>query len=154
MKKIPLTQGLFAIVDDEDFERLSKFKWHATINPSTGKFQARRRNKSQHVYMQCEIVSRTIGKQIDHRNGDSLDNQKENLRLCSASQNCCNRRMKQFNTSGFKGVEKKGKKFCARIKAGMNHIWIGTFKTSIEAARAYNEAAKKYHGEFARLNPV
>jgi hypothetical protein len=164
MKKIPLTQGLFAIVDDEDFKRLSKFKWWAERDHSTRSVRARRYShliktdtgklRKIYVFMHNEILANQHSGRVDHINLDTLDNRRSNLRLCSHKQNCRNRRMRSDNTTGFKAVKKNKKGFGAFISTDQGRVWTGTFRTAIEAARAYNEAAKKHYGEFARLNPV
>jgi hypothetical protein len=92
---------------------------------------------------------------VDHINTDSLDNRRANLRLATHSQNSCNSRRDKSNTySRFRGVSfsKRKQKFFAAIRANGKKTWLGYFKTEIDAARAYDEAAKKYHEEFARLN--
>lgn len=97
---------------------------------------------------------------IDHINGDGLDNRKQNLRICTKSENACNRGIDRDNTSGYKGVcyisnkTKRVKRWIAQIAINKKHICIGYFHTKEEAAIAYNEAATKYHGEFAKLNII
>ena len=92
---------------------------------------------------------------VDHRNGDGLDNRRDNLRLATHSENMMNRpKIKSPTTSRFVGVyfDKARRLWVARIHLNGKCIWLGRFATEIEAAKAYDEAAKKYHGEFARLN--
>lgn len=92
--------------------------------------------------------------QVDHINGDGLDNRKSNLRICNGSQNRCNKGKPKNNTSGYKGVtwHTPNKKWVAQIAVNGKHSYIGSFKTKEEAAKAYNKKAKELHGEFARLN--
>jgi hypothetical protein len=101
---------------------------------------------------QLSTFSRSV---VDHTNTNSLDNRRANLRLATPSQNSCNSRRDKSNTySRFRGVsfsKRKGKWFAA-IRANGKKIWLGYFQTELDAARAYDEAARKYHGEFARLN--
>lgn len=94
--------------------------------------------------------------QVDHINGDSLDNRKINLRLCSNSENSRNRGANKNNTSGYKGVRfrKEYGTYFATITVNRKEIYLGSFKTGKEAATAYNEAAIKYHDKFANLNEV
>jgi hypothetical protein len=92
----------------------------------------------------------------DHINGDGLDNRRDNLRVCNCAQNQRNRGKQNNNQSGLKGVSwhKKGKKWITQLKLNKKNIYLGLFKNKERAAVAYNEAATKYHGEFARLNEI
>jgi hypothetical protein len=94
--------------------------------------------------------------QVDHINGNTLDNRKENLRICTQNQNGKNRLLNKNNVSGYKGVtyKKANKLWCAQIVVNYHKMYLGLFTTAEAAALAYNEAAKKYHGEFAKLNEV
>ena len=98
MKKIPLTKGKFALVDDEDFERLSQFKWHY------GKGYAARKTNEDYIYMHKEILGIGKKQEGDHKNGDKLNNQRANLRTCTHAQNMFNRRTQKNNVSGVSGV--------------------------------------------------
>jgi len=98
------------------------------------------------------IVNAPKDKFVDHRNGNPLDNQKHNLRLCSNAENGRNRGKNKNNTTGYCGVIKNGKKYQAAIKIGGKRLCFGSYHTPEEAARAYDVGAIKYHGEFARLN--
>jgi len=146
MKRIPLTQGKFSIVDDDDFEWLSKHKW--TFNG----YCAYRKVDDKNVYMHREIMKTPKGMDTDHKNHNRLDNKKENLRIATRSQNSWNKKKMDDNTSGYKGISKKKKKWRARICVDGNHIYLGYYATKIEAALAYDNAARKYHGEFAYTN--
>jgi len=148
MKKIPLTQGKFALVDDEDFEYLTQWKW--TYNPLGYAYRkSQHKNKVTCVYMHCFILNE---KYIDHKNGNGLDNRKKNLRKCNHFTNKFNRPKQSNNTSGYKGVTKSPTpgKWIAQIAAYKKHIYLGTFKTAKEAHEAYVKAAKKMHKEFAK----
>lgn len=152
MKKIPLTQGQFAIVDDEDFERLSRFKWHAKKDDTLGKFYAQRKNGSGHESMQHEILGSppNPGLSIDHRNLDTLDNQKKNIRWATNQQQCRNRR--GWSKTGYKGVSIDHGRFRVQMGGNKNRINVGTFGTLEEAVKAYDETALRVYGEFALLN--
>ena len=102
------------------------------------------------------ILKTPKGMDTDHRNGDGLDNRRCNLRICTKSQNSINRKMQSNNTSGYRGVywHKRDKKWLAHIKIDGKKINFGYCSTKEQAAEAYNEAAKKHYGEFARLNII
>jgi hypothetical protein len=161
MKQIPLTKGKFALVDDEDYDRLVAMgKWHVTCKGYAARTKHYRkpcgRLSSSTIFMH-HLISPVDGKnQVDHRNTNKLDNQKDNLRVCSNSENCKNTSKPKNNTSGFKGVywKKQIKRWCAQIGVEYKNIYIGSFATAIEAAKAYNEAAVKHFGEFAKLNQI
>lgn len=153
MKKIYLTGkrgiGKFSLIDDDDFEKVNAKKWSVS-HLGRAKGMHKLNGKWKYVFMHRFIMNFPDG-QIDHKNGDCLDNRKENLRICDRSQNGINR--PPLNKK-YKGVRQVGRRFEARIKFKQKDIRLGSFKTEIEAAKAYNEAAKKYFGEFAWLNPV
>lgn len=153
MKSIKLTDGRTALLDDSDYQKLKLFNWHAKKCNSV--IRERRINgKKIIIFLHREIMNAPSRMEVDHRNGDRLDNRKENLRLCSRAENNMNRPKQKNNTSGFKGVvwHKHNKKWLAQI--GINRIKkaIGYFDDIKEAAKAYDESAIKYHGKFARLN--
>jgi hypothetical protein len=159
MKEIELTQGKVALVDNGDFDELSKFKWYAHEEGKT--FYACRIiwiNKGKHTVLKMhrQIMQPLYEMDIDHIDGDGLNNQRENLRSCTHSQNLMNRLANRNNTSGFKGVvwHKRAGKWRAQIMVDYKRKYFGLYRTAIEAARAYNEAAKKHHGGFANLNKV
>lgn len=157
MKQIPLSRGMFATVDDSDFEWLSQWKWYA--HKRLNYFYAARNEpvcskKQKQVSMHRVILNvsdpNTI---VDHKDGNTLNNCRNNIRICSKSQNNMNKKLSTNNSSGFKGVcwFKPRKRWAANISINKKHICIGYFKSKEEAAQAYAEAAKKYHGEFANL---
>ena len=156
MKEIKLTQNKVAIVDDEDFIYLSKHKW------CCGDGYAQRRNtiansKSTAWKMHWEIMGKPEkGYNIDHINGDKLDNRRCNLRVCSGTENIRNRKTHSNNKSGYKGVwwRKDRHIWNAKIKVDDRIIHLGQFKNKEDAAIAYNNAAIKYHKKFAKLNTI
>lgn len=155
MKQIPLTRGQFALVDDSDFEWLNQYKWIAHLG-SFGKFYVLRRpgprGNRETIRMHRLICGATEGEQVDHKNGDTLDNRRSNLRSCSAAQNGWNRCVQRNNTSGFKGVtwHKRISMWQARIRIFSRRVHLGYFLTASAAGQAYKIAARKYHGKFAR----
>lgn len=155
MKEIPLTQGKVALVDDEDFEAVSRFKWHALrAGHRADLFYAKSRaGTSQKVLLHRFILGLTAGDcDVDHKDGDGLNCRRSNLRLATKVQNGQNRTKPRNNTTGYKGVKRDGGRWHARITVNREPKGLGNYRTPEEAARAYDEAAKKYHGEFAMLN--
>ncbi len=161
--KIPLTQGQVAIIDAEDFERVSQYKWYANFDPryaDGGRFIAkteiRINQKRTGLYLHRFILSASKGIEVDHKNGNTLDCRKKNLRLASRSQNNCNKTKVSSNTSGFKGVyfnkKLRRKPFFSFIQTNKKIVFLGYYHTAEEAAKAYDAGAVKYHGEFAKLN--
>lgn len=155
MKEIPLTRGLVAIVDDEDFEELSKHKWHAIKGTCTfyvGRRLPRiRTQKSSIIYMHRFLLKAGEGVQVDHRDSNGLNNQRCNLRLATHSENQRNGRRPKNNTSGFKGVHRSGNKFRAAIWVDGVRRHIGMFCRPEDAHAAYCKAAKELHRAFARF---
>jgi hypothetical protein len=161
MKEIKLTQGKVAVVDDCDYEELSKHKWLAQKNGNT--FYAERGvrvdGKKTNIKMHRQILGLTKGdgKVIDHVNHNGLDNQRHNLRVCTNTENNCNQQTRSNpKSSKFKGVSRnKGKgKWRAYIKVNQKNIHLGRFTSELEAAKAYNLAAVWHFGPFAHLNPL
>ena len=157
-RKIRLTERKFTIVDPADFYRLNSFYW-LTCGKNGNLYAARLirtpTGRLNTILMHKEIISAPPGLVVDHINTDSLDNRKANLRLATHSQNSCNSRRDKSNTlSRYRGVSfsKRKQKWFAAIRANGKKIWLGYFDNEIDAARAYDNAAKRYHGEFARLN--
>lgn len=158
-KKIPLTQGYSAIVDDDDYEWLSRWKWR--FMPARGRTQGYAlrtayTNGKRTILMHRQILNAPRGKHVDHINGSGLDNRRCNLRFASIAENARNAAPQQGKLSRFKGVsrDKRRGKWTARIVINYRVICLGYFKSEIKAARVYNEAAKRYFGKFARLNEI
>lgn len=147
MKEIPLTQGAVALVDDSDHEELSKFYWHLHIG--NGRQYARRNSPEGMVYMHRQLMGCPEA-EVDHRNRNSLDNQRDNLRVATRSQQCGNRE-KYRGDNPYKGVRlAPSGAFQAAI--GTPARYLGSFKYAHEAALAYDREAIQRWGEFARLN--
>ena len=155
MRRIPLTRGLFAMVDDVDYPRLSAHKWYAN---GTRYVYACRFKDRRTILMHREILGTPEGAETDHANGDTLDNRRGNLRACSKSQNAQNRKLRSGSATGFKGVTwvrdaryRIGGRFIVRLRH-KGRCTRGAFLTAEDAARAYDVMALKAYGEFARLN--
>lgn len=157
MKKINLNHGEVALVDDADFKYLNQFTWYTTkgyvvrSNWKDGK-------QGTAIRMHNDIMNPPSDKIVDHINGNGLDNRRSNLRICTWAQNLCNKKIDKRNKTGYKGVynEPEGSKNPYRAMIGYDHKlrYIGLYATAEDAARAYNDAARELHGEFARLNKV
>ncbi len=149
-KSIPLSHGKFALVDDDDFERVSKYKWH--YDKVTG--YARACVNGKWLFLHRFIMGAVTGEIIDHKDTNKLICKKDNLRFCTKRQNHMNTKKPTTNTSGYKGVswDKVRNKFTSQIKVNQKHIFLGRFEEAKDAARCYNEAAKKYFGDFANIN--
>lgn len=156
---IPLTQGVFAKVDKSDFDQLSVYKWQAAKGRQ-GELRAvrtvydKKSGKRKTVQMSRQILQ-AVGKQkVDHKNGNTLDNSRKNLRACSNQENGYNRGKNKNNSSGFRGVsyEKRCGKWRATLKAGGAFKSLGYFESKKMAILSWKAAAKVYFGEYVRLD--
>ena len=155
MKEIKLTQGKFAIVDDEDFEELSKYRWCYKDGYATRGIAAGVRRRTT-LLMHVVIIGKVNGLETDHINGNGLDNRRENLRHVTSSQNQQNRASCKNTSSQYKGVHwsKANKNWTSHIRIAGEKHHLGIYGSELEAAIAYNEAAQRLFGEYARLNIV
>lgn len=156
MKYIPVGNGKEAIVDDDFPESLFTMKWRTRARNYVC-IEMRFKNEINVVFLHYAVLDRKDGFFIDHINGNPLDNQRANLRYATHAQNMRNRKLNKNNTSGYKGVlapRGKDKTWRAEIKCNNIRYRLGSFKNKEDAARAYNIAAIRYHGEFARLNII
>jgi hypothetical protein len=166
MKQIPLGGkygiGRFTLIDDEDFERVSAHIWHCKKDLNTYYAEATfpmdeshpgRHGVKLHRFI-LGVTDRNI--EIDHQNGDGLDNQRDNLRACAHWQNMANKKLPKQNTSGYRGIVKEkrysAKYWTAKIRVNGKDMYLGSSTDIEKAAHLYDEAAMKYFGEFARLN--
>lgn len=151
MKEIQLTQGKVALVDDDDVSLLSEHEWYALKVRKT--YYAVRAGPSKTIVYMHRVLMPGY-RQVDHRDGNGLNNQRENLRPATNSQNQANRRKKSGTSSQFKGVSwnKEAGKWQAQIRSDGKDTHLGRYSEEEDAARAYDEAAKRKFGEFANLN--
>lgn len=154
MKKIALTKGFYAIVDDGVFDKLSKFNWHYSVGYACR--DVWKKGKNKRLMMHRLIIGAKQGEEVDHKNGDRLDNRGDNLRFCTRSQNNFNQQISSRNKSGYKGVswDKGNKKWRSQAHINDKAFNLGRYDTKKEAALAYNNFAIKHFGEFARLNLI
>jgi hypothetical protein len=159
---IPLSKGKWAIVDNDEYDWLSRLKWYV-VNGKRCSYARRTvfdkyTKKTTYIYMHREIMGVAKGdkSQVDHVNHNSLDNRRVNMRRCSASENLRNQRRHIGSTSKYKGVSfAKGRnKWVANIVITGKQIYLGRFDVEEDAARAYNRAADKFFGEFAHVNKI
>ncbi len=180
--KLTLSRGKYALVDDEDYKYLNQWKWSILKAHNNNHYAFRRiyfqkgekgyrmGKVRKSIYLHRFIMNASKSKQVDHVNGDGLDCRKKNLRTVTNIQNSYNQSVRKDNRSGYKGVKmtiaisharpnstinKKIKKpilWRAQITAKKVRYYLGAFSSGQEAAKAYDEAAKRLHGRFARLN--
>lgn len=154
---IPLTRNQIAIVDFRDFERLSQWNWVARYDKDTRSFYACRTTYQpikKTIQMHREILGCKCGEYTDHKNHDTLDNRRENLRKVTAAQNSANASKHIATSSGYKGVSLHKDRWIARIWVQGRNKHLGCFSSRQAAAYAYDQAAKKFFGEFAHVNGV
>jgi hypothetical protein len=164
VRTIPLTQGKEALVDNIDYAYLMRWKWYFNRRKDGSGYAARtdRHPRKRMVYMHVVVFLRKrkrkrLSGEVDHKNRDKLDNRRQNLRAANRSQTNYNKQQQKNNTSGYIGVALF--KPCpglwqSYINVDRKRIPLGYWKSKKAAARAYNRAARKYHGKFAVLNNV
>ena len=165
MKEIPLStgryrepSGLVTLVDDEDYEQLVERHWRMLLVPGNRIYAVTGRSELMHRV----LTNAPKGMQVDHLNGDGLDNQRANLRLCTRSQNLANQASRLYwsrrrTTSNYKGVsllEGRSRPWRATISVDRKQHFLGYYAEEDAAARAYDDAARRFFGEFARTNFV
>lgn len=173
MREIPLTRGKVAIVDDEDYEWLNQWKWHPNCPGKSATWYAVRREYDRQIYLTSRnhgagssvLMHRAVAErsgiittgspfEIDHRDGDGLHNWRSNLRPSTRLQNGSNMRKRPGTSSIYKGVHffRRDGNWQAYIAPRRHRVHLGYFDSEIEAALAYDRAARFFFGEFARTN--
>lgn len=166
MKEIILSNGMTVLVDEEDYLILNNYKWHArkahnntnsyyavrTVPHPMGAKYANNKTKRKLIQMHRELLNFPSNKEVDHINGNTLDNRKINLRPCTHAENLRNSKLNKRNKTGFRGVRNIKGIWYARIKFNGKEYNKGGFISLEKAARAYDDLARTYFGNFVRLN--
>lgn len=152
---VPLSRGKFALIDEEDADRVLTHKWCAVCPDPRSKvpvwYGSGKDEHAKNRYLHRFILSAPQGTEVDHINGDGLDCRRVNLRLATRAQNAANRETER-GASGFRGVYRDDGRWTACVESKTKRYRMYGFKSPEDAARAYDDMARKYHGEFARLN--
>lgn len=160
MKRIKLANNKgFSLIDDEDFEEVSKYKWHNARGYAECKRVGIRSNGKRgicNIFIHHLIIGKKEGMHVDHINRNKLDNRRKNLRHCTISENVINTGLNSRNKTGYKGVywEQAKRRFRAVICFQRKYHRLGIFKTAEEAALAYNKKARELHGKYAHQNVI
>ena len=156
MKKIKLSQGKYALLDDDDYEIISKNKWFLGIDGYARRNFYMSNGKQGAILMHRQIMNPIKGMDVDHINHNTLDNRRSNLRIVTRSQNQMNSSSRKNSTSKYKGVfwHKRDCKWVSQIRMNGKLKSLGYFNKETDAAFAYNVKAKELFGEFCYLNKV
>lgn len=165
MKKIALSKKgknknkFWALVDNDDFEELNKYRWYVSRGFRENYYAVRTYNLHSIKYSECmhrKILKAKAKEFVDHKDGNGLNNQRANIRICTKSENAMNVGLNSKNKTGFKGVvwDKDRGQWRTTIRVGGKYKFLGRFYDKKEAAVAYNRAAIKYFGEFANINKI
>ena len=162
MKQIPLSRGKYAIVNDEDYEWLSALNWYIVPTgansdrprAATGYIKGGTNTRQLMHRMILERHGEQLGSlDVDHINGNTLDNRRGNLRACTHTQNMQNKRKRKATSSRYKGVSRRENgRWLANIRVDGTLLRLGLFDSEIDAAKTYDTAARQHFGEYARLN--
>ncbi len=161
MKNIQLTKGQFTIVDDEDYDWLSQWKWYISRTGYAHRNETGLDGKQKTIRMHRQIIDASFGEVVDHINHNKLDNRKSNLRICNDRENQQNSVVRPTNKLGVKGVCLYSNRdypiytrFISQIQVNGKKFRLGYFENIREAVDAYNQAAIRYFGEFACLSEL
>ena len=154
VKQIPLTQGKHALIDDEDYEKISGFSWYT--HQTNRNLYACSCINGKLTKMQNFLMGKKKNMFWDHINRNGLDNRRCNLRLATKTENLRNSRKRKNASSKYKGVSfyKRDGVWQANIRVNKKLFYLGRFEKEIDAAKAYNDAAEQYFGEYANLNKL
>lgn len=152
MKLISLTRGKFTQVDDDMFDYLNKWKWYCNTHNYAVRYDSGGHKTRKKIHMHRLVINAPEGIQVDHIDQDPLNNQRENLRLCTSSQNSRNCHLPKTNTSGYRGIHKCKGKWLTNIRINGTQTYLGSFETSEDAAKAYDKKAREVDGKFAGTN--
>lgn len=155
MRAIPLTQGKYALVSDEDYERVSAYKWFASVNRGHTWYAMRTVQSGdvkRNIYLHRFVANAPDGVLVDHINHNGLDCRRENIRLVTRQQNGWNARRTASFASKYKGVTPRRYGFEARLCIDGKQVSLGLYPTDIDAARVYDAAAVLTRGEYAHIN--
>ncbi len=154
MKKIKLNKGYYTLIDDEDYSRFKDLKLH--LRKSRNTLNAAILINGKKVFIHRIIMNCPDNMYVDHKNHNGLDNRRSNLRICTNKQNIMNSKKFKIGSSEYKGVswQKNRRKWHSYIHYNYKKIHLGSFDNEKKAALAYNNAAKKYFGEYAYLNEI
>jgi AP2 domain len=144
--------NIFTVVDDKDYSRLNKSLWF--LGKKGYVVRHNYHGKPRDIKMHNEIMNPDTGFLVDHEDLNPLNNLRSNLRIATKQQNNMNVGTKRNTAHGFKGVRLVGRRWKAEIRYNERTLYLGYYDSIVEAARAYNEAALKLHGQFARLNDL
>lgn len=150
--EIPLSQGQVALIDEADYALVSQYRWHARKCGKTYyAFSSQRNGGNQKNIRMHRLIAGEVGLEVDHIDGDGLNNTRGNLRSCTHAENMRNQRIRDTNKSGYKGVSRHKKTGLWRARITHNQVErsLGYFKTALEAYGAYCQAAVQAHGDFA-----
>lgn len=157
--RIPLTNGLYALVDDADYPLVSQWEWSCRARKGKRTQYVlrhyRENNQTKTAYLHRVILNAPPGTAVDHKSGDGLDNTRANLRLATLSENNRNiSKPRHGISSRYKGVnwDRQSKKFRAQISFDKQRKWLGRFDSEVDAAWAYDREARSLHGGFANCN--
>lgn len=148
---ITITHGLTVIIDESDLPLVSPYTWMLKSKAQWDRY-ACTKIKNKRITLHRFLMSPELSQHVDHINGDTLDNRRSNLRLCTNTDNARNARLRHDSTTGFKGVSKAGGRWVAQIRRNGTTWHIGSYQTPEDAARSYDAQAKILFGEFAWLN--
>jgi len=151
---IPLSGGQVAHIDKEDLDKIKNYGWYAHFDSVGKTFYAVTRTHGTRIPMHRLILNADQSVVVDHIDHNGLNNKKSNIRICTQSQNCMNKRTQSNNMSGYRGVSfhKRKNKYQATIMVNRKQIYLGSYDTALEASEAYQAAAKKMFGEFYCIN--